>query len=386
MKKKGLLLVANWDSNVGYAWWLMESFWVVLSEAYNSSHDTYLCYPSISVIPKNIDAANIIPCMADFTKKDIRSILRQCAFIIKNQITCVYFTDQPYWHWKYILYRICGVSIIVNHDHTPGLRTDSKGLKKITKSIITRLPLLSCNAIIAVSSFIKERAISVACFPRNRVFIAQNGIPPRHSSTAVDIRSIFSIKRNTKVIITTGRADKYKGIDFAIKCISHLVNILKYENIHWVFCGDGPDLDEFKNNVIQYGLSDYITLAGKRNDIDQILTSCDFALHPSHGEVGYSLSILEYMQAGLPVITSDNPSVCGATTNDVTGLIYKEDDIASACDAIKNILDNPYLIKKYGLNAKQEINNYMLENTHKQLILAMNKIDSNLSNEWLNNV
>ena len=97
-------------------------------------------------------------------------------------------------------------------------------------------------------------------------------------------------------------------------------------------------LHELKNLSRELDIEGHVTFAGKRQDVKNILPNCNFAFHPSKAEVGYSLSILEYMQAKLPVVVSDNPSVCGATTHNKTGLIYKDNNLGAACDAIKKLL------------------------------------------------
>lgn len=33
-----ILLVANWESDVGYAWWLMENFWATIAQYYRAQN------------------------------------------------------------------------------------------------------------------------------------------------------------------------------------------------------------------------------------------------------------------------------------------------------------------------------------------------------------
>jgi len=371
---KGLLLVANWDSNVGYAWWLMESFWIVLSEQYHSKLHSILTYPSISIIPEGISQANIEIVNFDFTKISIAEVYRQCRFILRNKIHTIYFTDLSYRHWRYTAFKLCGVKRIIIHDHTPGLRTNPQGLKKFLKNRLARWPLINADAIIGVTDYIQQRAIKVACVPDHKTYSAPNGLATPTASTALDLHQEFNIPAQQKILITTGRASRYKGILFAIECMAELVHTLKRNDLHWLFCGDGSEIDEFRDKVKQLKLSDYISMPGKRADIPNILLGCDFSFHPSKGEVGYSLSILEYMRAGLPVIVSDNISVCSATEDQVTGLIYAEENIQSACKAIVTLLDNPELASSMKLNSKQEARKYTLENTHTHLLSAFKTI------------
>ena len=376
MNKKGLLLVANWDSGVGYAWWLMESFWVVISETYSQTHHSYISYPSITTVPDNIDNSLITLKTINFTKKSITDVLNQCKFILKHKIKIIYFSDQAFWHWRYLFYRICGVKIIIVHDHTPGIRTKPKGLKKLIKKLIARVPFINCNGLIAVSDYIKQRATDVSCLPNYKVHVASNGLKLYKHEIVLDIKKLFDISDDTIVMVTTGRAIDYKGIPFALECLKHLIIDLKFNNLCWVFFGDGPNYTDYKEKISEYGLDKYVYFPGKSSNIRQLLKSCDIAFHPSKGEVGYSLSILEYMQAGLPVVVSDNPSVCGVTSDKSNGLIYKENNIDSACECIISLLQHNNLIKQYGNRAEIDAKHYTLDNTHKQLIAAFKSIES----------
>ncbi len=237
-QKNGVLLVANWDSGIGYAWWLMESFWVLLSETYENHHHVILTYPSISVIPENITQASIECFKLDFTLTTFKEILNQCRFIRKNKIRVIYFSDNAYWHWRYIAFHLFGVKIIIIHDHTPGMRTAPTGLKKLVKSIIARLPWITCDAIIGATPFLKQRAIEIACFPEKRTYTAPNGLPLRPPPSPIDLHSMFNIPIDRKIMITTGRASKYKGIPFAIECLIKIIEKHNRHDLHWVFCGD----------------------------------------------------------------------------------------------------------------------------------------------------
>ena len=65
VSKLAILLVADCDSNVGYAWWLMGSFWVVFAE---NDYECHLAYPTISSIPGSINTALITIRAFDFRK------------------------------------------------------------------------------------------------------------------------------------------------------------------------------------------------------------------------------------------------------------------------------------------------------------------------------
>lgn len=376
-RKKALLLVANWDSSTRYAWWLMESYWVKLSEAGSAQlRPVYLAYPGISTIAKDIRDANIIVKKQNFKSSNLISVVKQYVFIINHNIGTIYFSDFPSFHWKYLIYRLAGVNVIIVHDHTPGLRSKPGAMKKRLKKLIHRLPGMSADGVIAATDYVRKRNIETGCVPEKRCYSVPNGLPDLHTNKSFDLREIYAIPLDRKIMITTGRANHFKGIRFALEVMEVLINQEMRRDIHYIFCGGGPDLDDFSRIAKALNIDDYVTFTGELEDVLACLHCCDFAIHPSKGEVGYSLSILEYMQAGLPVIVPDNPSVCAASISGINGYIYTENNKQDAVSKVIRMLDDPADIRQMGARAKAMVrSDYSLDATHELLIKTVQSIE-----------
>ena len=370
-----LLLVANYDSGVGYAWWLMESFWVLLAEQYHHKSRVILVYPTISSLPPTIANAPLQVIEFDFTRQGFRQIVAQCKFLFHNQVQTIYFSDMPTWHWRYAFYRLAGVKILIVHDHTPGMRTSVTGIKGGLKRFLHRLPWIVVDGAIGATEFVRQRFINVYGMNPERCYAAPNGLPPvAKLIKAIDLRQLFEIPTERKILIMTGRAHRYKGVNFVSEVISCLPASDR-NKLHFVFVGDGPDLENYKNTACKLGLAGFCTFAGYRNDVFSFLAGADIAIHPSRGEVGYSLSILEYMRAGLPLVVPDNPSVCEATEDGITGIVYPEGDVQAASEALCNLVNDDSLRIQMGKNARLMSRRYSLEETHRSLLEAVSKID-----------
>ena len=368
ISKPGILLVANWDSNVGYAWWLMESFWATIANNF-TDYQCHLAYPSISKIPEVISNAAITTHHLDFRDLSSKSVNEQLRFLKRNNIKVIYYSDKPSWAPRYWLYRLAGVRRIIVHDHTPGLRSPATGLKKMFKAFIHRVPGLAADGMIATTEFVRQRHIHVNCIAPHKCYVATNGIPELTDNTVADPYALYGIPASRKILVMTGRANQYKGIGFILDCIANLINSGKTPELHFLFLGDGPDLEHFREQAKTLNIVNHVSFPGRVNNVAQLLPACSAAAHPSRGEVGYSLSILEYMRAGLPVIVPDNPSVCGATIHKKTGLIYTEDSEESCSDAILEIISHE---KSMGQAATQHQQKYFnLKSCHQQLTAAL---------------
>jgi glycosyltransferase involved in cell wall biosynthesis len=371
MANKGnILLVANWESNVGYAWWLMENFWVTISEYFGREGRTsYLIYPEITRIPESIAESDIVVLEHNFHKHTIRNFRRLRWIIKQHNIRYLYLTDAPSYSQYYLLLRMVGIRKIVVHDHTPGERTRASGWRKLLKSTIHKVPLFSADHFVAVTDFVYRRLLEVDCIPEEKCSCAPNGIVPidlKDSDPEYTLKQ-FNIPKEQVIVVTTGRATYYKGIDFFIECANELINIQQMRQLHFLYCGDGPDINEFKSLVRQYELGNHFTFAGNRSDIPEILASCQIGFHAATGEVGYSLSILEYMSAGLTAIVPDRPSTSLATVNMQNGILYRPRDIQSATDAIRTALD-PGKSKQIRENAVRHIHErFNINDTNRRL-------------------
>lgn len=371
MKNENILLVANYESNVGYAWWLMENFWVEMARYFaERGRRSFLIYPKIIESPKRLIGEPITILQHDFSNRSREALERLKSIVKENKISSIYLTDQPYYEAIYRMLRHWGVRSIVLHDHTPGERSVTPWWKKIAKKSIYLIPGLSCDLYIGVSRFVYERFVISGCVPQKRCTYVLNGIVPIEitEDNRYLIHDEFGIPRYNKVVVSTGRATYYKGIDFILRCASKLINEMKVENVFFLHCGDGPDLDAFKKIAIDLGISKRFLFAGKRSDVRELLQSCDIGIQASKGEA-FSLSILEYMSAGLATVVPDHCGNNEAITNGENGMLYKPGDMDMAVRIIRELVDDNEKRKLFGKRAIDTVREkFDIRRTNKDLI------------------
>ena len=368
-----VLLVANFESGVGYAWWLMENFWVLIAQQVAlQGRKCFLAYPAITTIPDTIIQAPIEIVKLDSSDRSLRGCWRFLWFLHSHKVHSLYLTDKRYLDWYYILLRFIGIKNIVLHDHTPGDRPLERGIKGWLKAAIHKIGVLSCDRYVAVSDFVRQRMIDNARVPENKCVTVRNGIVPNVciEGEREYVRNMFGFASNSVVVLLVGRASEYKGIDFAIRCAAQFYE--KYPDVQkelvFLHCGQGPDLNRFRSDVEAMGFSDTFVFAGHRDDVRRIMCGCDFAFHPSRGEA-LSLAILEFMSSGLPVIVPDRPSVCTPISNGITGLIYEKENIDSAVKCMERLYRDKYVRLNIGKSAKREIEDrYSLNATNESFM------------------
>lgn len=375
-QKPCILLVANWDSGVGYAWWLMESFWAALARAYSPTHRVVAAFPKVTTISPVLEQAPLEVVEEPFAGSSVADLKRQARFLRQNRVRVIYFSDRATWAFRFLWYRVSGVEVIVTHDHAPGLRTVPRGMKRLAKHWIHRIPGINVDAAVGATEFVRERLVETACVPASRCFAAPNGLPPAAPAIEpLDVHATFGIDPKRNVLVMAARANRYKNIGFVLDVLAGL-EAAERESLCFLFVGDGPHLDSFRQRATELGVASMCIFAGRREDVPAILHGCDLAVQSSRGEVGYSLSILEYMQAGLPVLVPDDPSVCGATTDGETGLVYRDGNVADAREALRRLLADSAEARRMGAMAKRVVEErFQLEDSHRALLAVFRAID-----------
>src|SRR5690606_29773737 len=165
-------------------------------------------------------------------------------FIKENNVKVIYFTDRPTSHWSYMVLKLlCGVNKIIIHDHTPGQRTVPTGIRRFLKKIRSRLAFWSADTAIGATEYVQRRLVEVNCFPVQHCYAAPNGLPPlpliQHEP--INIRRMLNLHENALIIVSTGRANFYKGIAFALSVIARLLQQEPLRTIHSLKCCDVPD-------------------------------------------------------------------------------------------------------------------------------------------------
>jgi glycosyltransferase involved in cell wall biosynthesis len=354
MTSTSILVVANYASDVGYAWWLMERFWHQIGTAAAARGvQCVLAYPQVRTVPPLISASPIELLEFRFGHRSLQDIWSGLKLIRQRRIRAVYLTDWPHLHWCYLLWRLAGIQEIVIHDHTPGDRPPIGGWRGAAKSWLHALRGFSATLYVAVSDHIRQRMELNGRVPASRCVVVTNGVQGFHRSAvdAGDLRQQLGVPQDAVLIVMVSRLTYYKGIDFAIRCFAHLFEDEGLrQRVFAVHCGDGPDRTAFTKLAQDAALGMNFQLLGRRDDVRAILCASDIAFHPSRGEA-MSLAILEFMCAELAVVVPDLPSVSAAIQQGVTGVTYQAENVQSAASQLRSLIDDPPRRRMLGVAA-----------------------------------
>ena len=135
-------------------------------------------------------------------------------------------------------------------------------------------------------------------------------------------------------------------------------------------CREPEYMTELNQKVEQYNLREHVTFLGRRNDIPDLLKMIDILIIPSAFE-GFPLAGLESAAAGVPVIACDAAGAEEFIRVSGDGVIFTEDDVDSAADAVGKILAEKEKYKKAGIEFASQMSNHEYSAKIEQIFKAI---------------
>jgi glycosyltransferase involved in cell wall biosynthesis/predicted O-methyltransferase YrrM len=126
---------------------------------------------------------------------------------------------------------------------------------------------------------------------------------PRDPHVRDRIRRSLGIAAEAVVCLTAARCAEVKGFRYQIEAIRRLRATPAWQSLVFVWAGDGPLLEPFREQVQAEGLADRVLMLGQRNDVADLLDAADIFVLPSEHE-GMPLAIIEAMAKGVGVIAT----------------------------------------------------------------------------------
>ena len=356
MKKEGVLLLANYANNTGFAWRnILALYGAIGSLMYSKNKKVCVSFAKIIGDP-GVVSKGCHPVYFEFDPYNINLhglyVLRM--HIKKYNIRYCYFTDMRPWHWLYALLRVWGVKVIVMHCRvsvsSPKVAVPEKGASRAIKALINQIGFLRVNYIYAISDFVRHRLIYKACYPENRVFTIYDGVDCERfrcnrESMSGDVVRVFCCSR----------ANLYKGVHVLIEAISILKTEYNCNHLIVRYAGDGPDLNVFKELVSDYGLTDEFIFLGELASTHSELCESDIVVVPSMWGEGFGLTVAEGMAASKAVVASDAGAISEVIGQDSCGRLFPPGDAKQLARCLLELSSDEHLRDEMGRKARQRV-------------------------------
>jgi len=220
------------------------------------------------------------------------------------------------------------------------------------------------ETLIAVSD--EERRIIVNNgFPAGRVFIVYNGFDPTVDEAPEEVERI---RRENGlggriVIGNMGRLNRTKRLHILIRAFRMLQEKTALP-VSLLIVGEGPEkerLERIARHTASGGQQGDVVFTGYINRGDRILKIFDLFVLPTSYE-GCSNVLVEAMSKGLPIITTDIPSVRWMFEAGKDALLFRRDDADDLCRIMRELVQDECLRNTLSSGARERFERYFSMN------------------------
>jgi glycosyltransferase involved in cell wall biosynthesis len=231
------------------------------------------------------------------------------------------------------------------------LSADPPSLKRrMASKLVGRLP----DEMYAVSHALRRSMIDEGC-PASRLQVIHNGIDlnlPVPPMSRREARAALGLPETAVVLGSVARLDPVKDLETAIGAFARAR--ASFPALALVIVGDGTERAHLESVASRLNVSEAVTFAGQRDDARRLLAGVDIYVNSSISE-GISLTILEAMAAGLPVVATRVGGTPEVVSDSLTGLLVPARQSQAMADALLSLAAQPERRLAMGHEARQTV-------------------------------
>jgi glycosyltransferase involved in cell wall biosynthesis len=238
--------------------------------------------------------------------------------------------------WGSVLGRAAGVPVVIGQETTWSFRGGAVR-KALDRHLVGRL----ADRVVTVSELDRTRMAELEGVPAAKLALIRNAVLPREV-TGHDLRQELGIPAGAPVLVALAMLRRQKALGVLVQALA-IVRERFPDAVVLVAGGpldDNPEADRLRRLIGELGLEPAVHLLGRRDDVGDVLAAADVGVLSSDYE-GTPLAVLEYMQAGLPVVATAVGGVPEFVVDGVTGRLVPPRDPAALAGAVVQLLDDP---------------------------------------------
>lgn len=206
------------------------------------------------------------------------------------------------------------------------------------------------DGVIAISEAVKENLTDTGV-PEELITVMMNGVEQLKKLSEeqkTEVRSEYNIKEGEKTVGIIGRIEPVKGHEYFMRAAKICRD--KGMSIKFIIAGSGGIETDIKKMAVDLGIAENVIFTGFLKDVAPIVNILDIFVNASYGTEASSLSMLEAMSLGTPVIATDFGGNPYQVENNVTGIIIPVKDPSAMAAAISEIFTNTEKYNNFSQN------------------------------------
>ena len=184
-----------------------------------------------------------------------------------------------------------------------------------------------------------------------------------------DLRNELYLPAEAFLVLSVGELNENKNQQIVIRALARLED----QNIHYVLCGKGDQLENLRALAGELNISDRVHFLGYRKDIADICRQCDLFALPSRRE-GLPFAAMEAMYCGLPLVNPGIRGLVDITENGVSGYVCSTEDAGQYAEGIQKLKNNPELRTQMGNSNRKTIEAFTVEQTKREILQLIGEL------------
>jgi glycosyltransferase involved in cell wall biosynthesis len=214
---------------------------------------------------------------------------------------------------------------------------------KVLVYVLQQVIASGVDRYIAVSHHVARRLHQTFDLSAPKVCVVPNSVvlAPFNRPVNAESRAKLMGTPERPIVLTLARLDKQKGLHYLLEAAALVPEAM------FVLAGEGPERPALEAQTRALDLNHRVIFLGYRDDVGDLLASCDLFVLPSLFE-GLPLSVLEAMAAGKAVVATAIGGTDEAIVHGETGLLVPPADPVALARAIRTAVSDPVLSQRLG--------------------------------------
>lgn len=248
--------------------------------------------------------------------------------------------------------RLCGVPVILNHDHTNDDYRASQRVRLALDSFSNRF----VSHIITVSDSCRKFLITREGVPAEKITLIQNAIDLRRFSpdcgTRAEARRTLGLPEHGPVVAGVGRLNPQKNFSLFIRVAARVLK--RHPQAVFLLAGEGPEEGRLRQLAQESELGERLHFCGYVPDPRQVYLAADVLLMPSRFE-GLPMTLLEAMAMRVPVVASALDGIAEVVADAKDGFLVPSGEESVFSDRVCRLIEDPAFARDIGAAASEKI-------------------------------
>jgi glycosyltransferase involved in cell wall biosynthesis len=280
---------------------------------------------------------------------DLISLVRLYYFIRKEKFQSVHTYTTKAGFIGRLAAKLAGVPVIIHTIFEPAHNSASNPILKSLYIFMERLACRWADAIITITNANSREILQRSLVEPQKLTVVPEGLDmTRYDAVEADpaqVRSALGIPQSAPFILTVARLEAPKGHAWLLKAAKIILETIP--SAHFVCVGMGRLRESLEKMAQQMGIGSQVHFIGFRQDMLQIMKSCDLFVLPSLWE-GQGVVLLEAMAFKKAQVASAVGGIMDVVVDGETGVLVPPKDPQALAQAIVKLINDPQTRQKMG--------------------------------------